>query len=90
MASPTLNVVRYTALLSGLFYGIIHRRSLQSAENIKREHHHEHRQEQLLQQAKEAWKQKQAGPKDDGVITDPENPKFDLEKLISKWEKESS
>ena len=24
------------------------------------------------------------------VVTDPEDPRFDLEKLIAKWEKESS
>lgn len=24
------------------------------------------------------------------VITDPEDPKFDLEKLLAKWEKEAS
>ena len=23
------------------------------------------------------------------VVTDPEDPKFDLEKLVAKWEKES-
>ncbi|KZT72969.1 hypothetical protein DAEQUDRAFT_722606 [Daedalea quercina L-15889] len=88
MASSTVNVVRYTALLTGVFYGIAHRRTLQKAHDEEVKHHAVHEREHLIAQAKEAWKKKQEGGKD-GVITDPEDPKFDLEKLISKWESES-
>ncbi|CAL1694348.1 unnamed protein product [Somion occarium] len=89
MASSTVNVVRYTALLSGVFYGIAHRRSLQKAHDEEKLHHAVHEREHLIQQAKEAWKQKQEAPKD-SIVTDPEDPRFDIEKLISKWEKEYS
>ncbi|KAF9270854.1 hypothetical protein L218DRAFT_952931 [Marasmius fiardii PR-910] len=91
MASQTLNVARYTALFTGVFYGIYHRRSLQAAHDAKKVQDAVHEREQLIAQAKEAWKKKQA-PKvsDDGVITDPEDPRFDLEKLLLKWEHEAA
>ncbi|KAF9245667.1 ATP synthase E chain-domain-containing protein [Melanogaster broomeanus] len=88
MASSTVNVARYTALLSGVFYGISHRRSLQKAHDQDKEHHAIHQREQLISQAKAAWRQKKESGKGDGVITDPEDPRFDLEKVIAKWEKE--
>ncbi|KIM70104.1 hypothetical protein SCLCIDRAFT_12703 [Scleroderma citrinum Foug A] len=89
MVSSTVNVFRYTALVSGVFYGIYHRRSLQKALDCEKEQHAIHHREHLVSQAKQAWRQKQDSTKGDGVITDPENPRFDLEKLIAKWEKES-
>ncbi|KAN0121612.1 ATP synthase E chain domain containing protein [Russula decolorans] len=85
MVSSTVNVVRYTALLSGVVYGIYHRRTLQNSHDADKAHHAKHERETLIAQAKEAWKQKQAGNKD-GVISDPEDPRFDLEKLVAKWE----
>ncbi|KAF8273802.1 ATP synthase E chain-domain-containing protein [Lactarius quietus] len=85
MVSSTVNVVRYTALLSGVFYGVFHRRTLQSARDTDKAHHAKHEREVLVAQAKEAWKKKQEGAKD-GVVTDPEDPRFDLEQLIAKWE----
>ncbi|KAG2138722.1 ATP synthase E chain-domain-containing protein [Suillus bovinus] len=87
--SATLNVARYSALLSGVFYGIYHRRSLQQAHDQEKEHHAIHQREQLIAQAKDAWRHKQEGAKgSDGIITNPEDPRFDLEKLVAKWEKE--
>ncbi len=59
-------VVRYTTLLSGVFYGIYHRRTLQNAHDADKTHHAKHEREALIAQAKEAWKQKQAGNKDGG------------------------
>ncbi|TFY73030.1 hypothetical protein EWM64_g10982 [Hericium alpestre] len=88
MASTTVNVVRYTALVSGVFYGIVHRRSLQKAHDEDRLSHAIHDREALIEQAKDAWQKKQEGDKG-GVVTDPEDPRFDIEKLIAKWESES-
>ncbi|KZV94863.1 hypothetical protein EXIGLDRAFT_715333 [Exidia glandulosa HHB12029] len=88
MTSATVNVFRYTALLSGVVYGIVHKRTLQAEYDAKKSHHKEHRREQLIEEAKRAWAAKQASSKSD-VITDPEDPKFDLEKLIAKWERET-
>jgi len=87
MASPTVNVVRYTALATGIFYGIAHRRTLQARENEKRAHHEAERQSKLLESAREAWKQKLAGPPKD-LITDPDHPKFDIEAVIAAYVKE--
>ena len=87
--SSTLNVARYTALVSGIIYGIYHRRSLQKEHDQDREHHAIHHREQLISQAKDAWRQKQESKKGDGIVTDPEDPRFDLEKLFAKWEKET-
>ncbi|KIJ66426.1 hypothetical protein HYDPIDRAFT_109455 [Hydnomerulius pinastri MD-312] len=86
--SATLNVARYTALFSGVFYGVYHRRSLQKAHDQDKEHHAIHHREQLISQAKDAFRQKKESAKSDGVISDPEDPRFDLEKLVAKWEKE--
>ncbi|KAN0100211.1 ATP synthase E chain domain containing protein [Tylopilus felleus] len=80
--SSTLNVARYTALASGIIYGIYHHRSLQKAHDQDKEYHAIRRREQLIAQAKEAWRQKKDGAKGDG------DPRFDLEKLFAKWEKE--
>jgi len=89
MVSATVNVVRYSALLAGVFYGIVHRRTLQAEENLRKEKYAEHRREELIKQAKQAWQAKVNG-KGDNVITNPDDPNFDLEKLFSKWEKEYS
>jgi len=86
MASPTVNVVRYTALVSGIFYGIAHRRTLQARENEKRAHHETERQEKLLERAREAWKEKVSGPAK-SLITDPDDPKFDIDAVIAAYEK---
>ncbi|KAK1217101.1 F1F0 ATP synthase subunit e, mitochondrial [Marasmius sp. AFHP31] len=86
MVSQTLNVARYTALFTGVIYGFYHRRTLQSSHDAQKVQHAIHEREHLIAQAKEAWKNKQASKADDGVITDPEDPRFDLEKLLSKWE----
>lgn len=87
MASTTVNVVRYSALLGGVFYGILHRRTLQKERNETLAKEALHSREELIKKAKEAWKKKQEEPKDN-LVTDPEDPRFDLEKLIAKWEKE--
>ncbi|KAF5380316.1 hypothetical protein D9757_007942 [Collybiopsis confluens] len=89
MVSPTVNVARYTALFSGVFYGFYHRRTLQAAHNEHKLQHAAHEREQLIAEAKDAWKRKQASASDN-LITDPEDPRFDLEKLIAKWETTSA
>jgi len=82
MPSPTVNVVRYSALVGGIFYGIAHRRTLQAKENKRREHETEHHREELIAKARKAWLDSQKPPQKDGVITNPEDPNFDLEKWI--------
>ncbi|KAF7965273.1 hypothetical protein HWV62_28834 [Athelia sp. TMB] len=90
MVSATVNVARYSALATGVLYGILHRRTLQKAHDEHKEHHAIHQREHLIKEAKEAWRKKQEAPKNGGgIITDPEDPKFDLEKLFAKWEAEA-
>ncbi|KAH0837917.1 ATP synthase E chain-domain-containing protein [Lanmaoa asiatica] len=64
--SSTLNVARYTALASGVFYGIYHHRSLQKAHDQEKEHRAIHCREQLIAQAKDAWRQQKESAKGDG------------------------
>ena len=59
-------VVRYSALLTGVFYGIVHRRTLQAQENLNKEKHVEERRKELLTRAQQAWRDKQSAHKDDG------------------------
>lgn len=61
-----LQVARYTALASGIFYGIYHHRSLQKAHDQEKEHRAIYRREQLIAQAKDAWRQKKDSAKGDG------------------------
>ncbi|KXN85692.1 hypothetical protein AN958_10875, partial [Leucoagaricus sp. SymC.cos] len=82
-------VVRYTALLSGVVFGWYHRRTLQAEHDKHQIERAIHNRERLIAEAKEAWKRKQDAAKDTTVVTDPEDPRFDLEKLIAKWEKSS-
>ncbi|KAJ3784526.1 ATP synthase E chain-domain-containing protein [Lentinula aff. detonsa] len=88
MVSPTVNVARYSALFAGVFYGFYHRRTLQAAHNENKVQHAAHDRQHLIAEAKEAWQRKQViASSSDDVVTDPEDPRFDLEKLIAKWEK---
>lgn len=90
MVSATVNVVRYTALASGIFYGFYHRRTLQAKHDQQKLEHALHSREHLIAEAKEAWKRKQEDAKSSSVMTDPEDPRFDLEKLLTKYENASS
>ncbi|PPQ64347.1 hypothetical protein CVT26_002230 [Gymnopilus dilepis] len=89
MVSSTVNVVRYTALFSGIAYGWYHRRTLQATHDAHKREEAVHHREKLIAEAKDAWKRKQEALSDTNLITDPEDPRFDLEKLIAKWEKSS-
>ena len=76
--------MRYTALLGGVFYGIVHRRSLQKAHDAEVKHHAIHEREHLIEEAKEAWKRKQESAKDGGEsscrysLSSPPSPPFIL------------
>ncbi|KAG6813242.1 hypothetical protein H0H92_012879 [Tricholoma furcatifolium] len=88
MVSPTVNVVRYTALFTGVFYGFYHHRTLQANHDKQKQEHAVHQREHLIAEAKEAWK-RQKEAKNSSVITDTEDPHFDLEKLLLSMEKTS-
>ena len=58
--------MRYSALLTGVFYGIVHQRTLQAQKNLKQERHLEEKREDLFKRAQQAWRDKQAAGKSDG------------------------
>ncbi|KAF8710116.1 hypothetical protein AX14_013444 [Amanita brunnescens Koide BX004] len=82
MASPTVNVVRYSALVFGVAYGWYHRRTLQSEHEKHKIDNAIHNRERLVREAKEAFRRKKEASKNTSLITDPEDPRFDLEKLL--------
>ncbi|GAA6005099.1 hypothetical protein JCM11491_002578 [Sporobolomyces phaffii] len=85
MAPPAaVSAVRYSALVFGVLYGIVHRRTLQSEFDSNAAHKEVQLRESWLKQAKEAWAKKQANS---DVVTDPDAPGFDLEKLLQSFEK---
>ncbi|KAJ7204434.1 hypothetical protein GGX14DRAFT_647025 [Mycena pura] len=90
--SPTPQVVRYTALVAGGVFGWYHRRTLQSAHDAHKITAAAQQREHLIAQAKEAWIEKQLAPKTpaDTLVTDPDDPKFDLEKIFARFETEAS
>ncbi|KAI5474321.1 hypothetical protein MNV49_003548 [Pseudohyphozyma bogoriensis] len=84
--SQVQEVVRYSALLTGVFYGIVHRRTLQA----EYDHSHEtaliKKREHWLEEAKKAWAEKNKPKVEGGLVTDPDAPGFDLEAVLKSLE----
>ncbi|TIA87372.1 hypothetical protein E3P99_03204 [Wallemia hederae] len=95
MASVTQNVVRWTALATGVVYGAVHLRSVKKIQAQEEEHAAEKHHQELIEKARKAWNEKNPArsPKSSNgsiaVITDPENPSFDLEKFLEAKSKEN-
>ncbi|KAM0788127.1 hypothetical protein ACM66B_001292 [Microbotryomycetes sp. NB124-2] len=85
MPTPAVTVVRYSALVFGVLYGFTHRQTLQAKFDADAAKHEVDKRAEWLQKAKEAWAAKNA--KQDGLITDPDAPGFDLEALLKSYEK---
>ncbi|RSH93355.1 hypothetical protein EHS25_007711 [Saitozyma podzolica] len=88
MASQTRNVVRYTALLSGIAYGFVHQGTLQKTHDEEKVKHQFAHRQHLIEEAKKAYAAKLVAEKAGGakeVITNIDDPKFDLEKLLEAW-----
>lgn len=111
MVALAIQVLRWSALFGGVFYGLYRQSTLNTQAKLA-EHEREYKhKESLIQKAKAEWAKKNAPAdtkngrtyypqqqcwnRDKGrlidqtaiVITDPEDPKFDLEKfLIAKAE----
>ena len=87
----TVNVLRWSALAAGVFYGFSHQRTITVTQKAEHERHEYENKQKLINQAKAEYaKLKNPTPAsaDDGT-TDPSNPKFDLEKLLLKVAKEN-
>lgn len=110
----SLQVTRYTALFSGIFYGFYHHRSLQAKHDQQKLEHAAHSRERLIADAKEAWKRKKEAKSStrtcptymswlrllarlafnflnipSTVVTNTEDPRFDLEKYLVSLDKAS-
>lgn len=89
------NVLRYSALCVGVFYGFYHQRSITTAQKtaaVKREYDHK---QQLINQAKEAYAKSKGiatpaatapSAPSGGLNQDPMDPKFDLEAYLTALE----
>ncbi|KAI1350149.1 ATP synthase subunit E [Xylaria sp. FL0043] len=78
-----VNVLRYSALAFGVFYGFTHQRSIyasQRAAAAKKEYEHK---QHLIEQAKAEYSKSKnpsaASSSKSGLNQDPMDPKFDLE-----------
>ncbi|KAK2810246.1 hypothetical protein FQN50_003216 [Emmonsiellopsis sp. PD_5] len=84
--SQGVNVLRYSALAAGLFYGFYHQSSLNSQAKTAAIDREYHRKESLIAQAKAEYAKKNAPqeskPASSGLITDPDDKRFDLEKFL--------
>ncbi|KAF5013523.1 hypothetical protein FDECE_483 [Fusarium decemcellulare] len=90
MASTGVNVLRWSALGLGIFYGFTHQRAITRTQRAEHAEHEYQKKQKLIDQAKAEFAKKQNPTSAaDSVITDPSDPKFDLEKLLLKVAKEN-
>ncbi|KAH8781803.1 putative ATP synthase subunit E, mitochondrial [Hyaloscypha finlandica] len=87
MASTGVNVLRYSALGAGIFYGMYHQAKLSSAAKlaaINREYEHK---QQLIEKAKAEYSKSKspasAKTESGGIIRDPNDSRFDLEAYLN-------
>jgi len=85
--STGVNVLRYSALALGVFYGLYHQTSLSAQAKlaqINREYEHK---ANLIAKAKAAYVQKTLPPEKKtaggDIITDPNDSRFDLEAYLT-------
>jgi len=95
-AKSGVNVLRYTALGLGVFYGFTHQRSINQAQKAAAaQKEYEHKQA-LIEKAKEAYaKSKQpaaasSASKSGGLNQDPMSPNFDLEAFFEDLMKQKA
>ncbi|KAG4432708.1 hypothetical protein IFR05_011808 [Cadophora sp. M221] len=94
MASTGVNVLRYSALGAGIFYGFYHQAKLSSASKLAAINREYERKESLINQAKAEFSKKNAPAKPStgsgGIISDPNDSRFDLEALLTSLDAKTS
>ncbi|KAF2723127.1 hypothetical protein K431DRAFT_283296 [Polychaeton citri CBS 116435] len=93
MASQGVNVLRWGALVFGVFYGFSHQSSIKSADTKAKAQAEWDRKSKLIDQAKAEWQKKTnpaATTASGGAITDPSDPKFDLEVYLTQLQGQSA
>ncbi|CCF44129.1 ATP synthase subunit E [Colletotrichum higginsianum] len=92
-SSSGVNVLRYTALGLGVFYGFTHQRSITASQKAAAAAKEYERKEKLIEQAKAEFAKKNQPLKtaaaDAGVNIDPMDPKFDLEAYFNNLVKQN-
>ncbi|KAI7296931.1 hypothetical protein KC352_g24 [Hortaea werneckii] len=76
------DVLRWGALAFGVFYGFSHQSAINSRDRSAHAQHEYERKEKLIQQARDEWQRKTQPQSGSGVISNPEDPNFDLEKYL--------
>ncbi|KAK3813421.1 MAG: ATP synthase E chain-domain-containing protein [Benniella sp.] len=80
VVNPVRNVARWSALVGGLVYGYVHHNSLTALEHGRAEKKKIEHRDELIAKAKAEWVK--INTPTGGVVTDPDSPNFDLEKLL--------
>ncbi|MCJ1279920.1 hypothetical protein MMC21_007744 [Puttea exsequens] len=84
--TPTQQVLRYSALGAGVGYGLYHQAAIRAKIKVQETDTQYAHQQSLIRQAKSEWAKKTL-PKEKTdasvVITDPADPKFDLEAFLT-------
>ncbi|KAI5864963.1 ATP synthase subunit E [Durotheca rogersii] len=82
-----VNVLRYSALAVGVFYGFTHQRSITAAQKAAAAQEEYKHKQQLIEQARTEYaKSKNPSPRaseNSGLNQDPMDPKFDLEAYLN-------
>ncbi|KAL7267356.1 F1F0 ATP synthase subunit e, mitochondrial [Rhizina undulata] len=87
LSQQTVNVIRYSALGAGILYGFSHQRKLNAQAHLRAAESEYKHKESLIAQAKAEFAKRKATtekktPGD--VISDPNDPRFDLEAFLTK------
>ncbi|KAM4055070.1 ATP synthase E chain domain-containing protein [Hirsutella rhossiliensis] len=91
MSSTGVNVLRWSALGVGIFYGFSHQRTIRATQRAEHDKHEYQHKQKLIEQAKSEFAKK-TNPKPasgDDVVTDAQDPRFDLEKYLLKVAQEN-
>ncbi|KAH9878941.1 hypothetical protein J1614_002376 [Plenodomus biglobosus] len=87
--SVGVNVLRWSALGFGVFYGAYHQLSLSAADKAKAMQKEWERKERLIKEAKQQWAKDHPSeqPKSSGAKADPNDPNADLNVLLGITDK---
>ncbi|KAK6441210.1 F1F0 ATP synthase subunit e, mitochondrial [Oleoguttula sp. CCFEE 5521] len=80
MASTGVNVLRWGALVFGVFYGFSHQTAISTKDKLTADKHEYERKQKLIADAKAAWQRKNApssGTSQESLSLD--DPRFDIE-----------
>ncbi|KFH48937.1 ATP synthase subunit e-like protein [Hapsidospora chrysogenum ATCC 11550] len=92
MSSTGVNVLRWSALAFGVFYGFSHQRKITASQKAEHDQQEWDRKQKIIEKAKAEFAKKKAPPaaSSDNAFMDPESPQFDLEKLLLKVAEEKA